>query len=385
MDAQLPRIVHIIPTLDRAGAEKQLVILAKGLHARGYPVHVVVLTRDGPLHEELDRAGVPTTIIGKKWKIDPGAYRRLCRTLREVKPDIVQTWIFAANAYGRLAARRCGVPVVIGGERCIDLWKGWPQWAIDRFLAKRSDKIVANSTGVKAYCAAHGIPAEKITVIPNGIEPITLPQVSREAILLELDLPDDAQLVGVVGRLWPQKRVKDAIWAVDLLIRVCPRVHLLVLGDGPLYDNLVRFRDNLGLEDRVHFLGHRNDALRIMRRLDVLWSTSGYEGLSNTVMEAMALGVPVVATDIPGNRDLVVPGETGYLVPVGEKGRAEFIRHTRNLLNDPDTARRLGENARRRVVEHFSAEAMIDRYCELYRALLEPRTAQSNAVSMAVG
>lgn len=361
-----PRILHIIPTLDRAGAEKQLVLLAGGLRQRGYDVRVAVLTRDGPLRADLEAAGVPVILIGKRWKLDPSAYRRLCAAIREFEPEIVQTWIFAANAYGRYAAWRCGVPRIIGGERCVDRWKGLLEWSIDRYLARRSERIVANSEGVKAYCAAHGIPEDKLVVIPNGIEPPRPALVSRQALLLELDLPDDAKLVGMVGRLWPQKRVRDAVWAMDLLLRVRDDAHLLIVGDGPLRDALRRFRDQLGRQDRIHLLGHRDDALRLMRQFDVLWSTSGYEGQSNVILEAMALGVPVVATDIPGTRDLVVPGETGYLVGIGDRGRADLVRHTRNLLNDPQLARRLGANAARRVREHFSAETMIERYCRLY-------------------
>ena len=146
-------------------------------------------------------------------------------------------------------------------------------------------------------------------------------------------------------------------------------VHLLVIGDGPHRDRLRRFRDQARIRDKVHFLGHRGDVPRLMPHLDVLWSTSGYEGQSNAVLEAMAAGVPVVATDIPGTRDLVLPESTGYLVPVGD--RAGFARCTDVLLDDAELARRLGQAGRRRVQREFSVETMIRRHADLYRELLD--------------
>jgi len=122
------------------------------------------------------------------------------------------------------------------------------------------------------------------------------------------------------------------------------------------------------IRDKVHFLGHRSDVPRLMPHFDVLLSTSGCEGISNAILEAMAAGVPVVATDIPGTRDLLVHQTTGYLVPVGD--RAAVARYTNKLLDDAALARRLGAAGRRRALAEFSADKMIERYVELYRELL---------------
>jgi glycosyltransferase involved in cell wall biosynthesis len=180
--------------------------------------------------------------------------------------------------------------------------------------------------------------------------------------------------VGVVGRLWPQKRIKDAIWAADLLKTLRDDVHLLIVGDGPDRDRLRRYRDQLGVGDKVHFLGHREDVPRLMPHFDLFWSTSAYEGQSNAILEAMAAAVPVVATDIPGTRDLVVHEKTGFLVSTREldvgRRRAAFARHTNILLNDPPRARRLGEAGRQRVLSEFTVEKMVGLYADLYRRLL---------------
>ena len=193
-------------------------------------------------------------------------------------------------------------------------------------------------------------------MIPNGVPPAPAVQTPRRQVLAELGLPQDARLVGLVGRLWPQKRVKDAIWAADLLKVIRSDVHLLVIGDGPHRARLEKFRDQVEIRDKVLFLGHREDVPRLLPHFDVLWSASAFEGQSNTIMEAMAAGVPVVATDIPGTRDLVVHGTTGYLVPTeGRPATAAAVntsvarglaKYTNILLDSPALAQRLGQAAR---------------------------------------
>lgn len=362
------RLLHVIPTLVRGGAEKQLVLLARGLPRGEFDVHVAVLTHTGPLEKPLREAGIPVEIIGKRWKFDPLCYWRLRRHIQALQPDIVHTWLFAANAYGRQAAFSAGVKHVVAGERCVDPWKSAWQFAIDRRLARRTARIVTNSSGVKEFYVAHGLPADRFVVIPNGIECSgDVPQISREELLGELGLPRDARLIGAVGRLWSQKRIKDLIWAADLLKSTRDDSHLLIIGDGPQRWRLERYTEQSAVTDRVHFLGERDDVPRLLPHFDCLWLGSEYEGQSNAIMEAMAAGVPVIATDIAGNRDLVVDGETGFLVPVGD--RFEFTRRTHWLLEDEALRRRLGDCGRARIKEHFRVEQMIDSHAVLYREL----------------
>jgi glycosyltransferase involved in cell wall biosynthesis len=363
------RILQIIPTLDRSGAEKQLTLLATGLPAHEFEVHVCALTRGGPLADDLQKHGVPLTVIGKQWKLDPAAFWRLKRHVRSLRPDLVQTWLFAANSYGRAAALSAGVRRIVASERCADPWKTWHELAIDRWLARRTDRIIVNSPGVRDFYLRHGLPEEKFSIVPNAILPAVATGISRGQLLSELGLREGTRIVGAVGRLWPQKRIKDLIWATDLLQVIRDDVHLLVIGDGPQRARLERFARQCRVDERVHFLGHRGDVPRMLPHFDALWLASDYEGLPNVIMEAMAAAVPVVATDIPGNRDLVVPGETGFLVRVGD--RAGFARFTNKLLDDAGLAQRLGEAGRQRMLDEFSLERMISRYAELYREVLE--------------
>jgi len=362
------RILHIIPTLDRSGAEKQLTLLACGLPRDEFDVHVCALTRGGPLLADLERAGVPATVIGKRWRLDPWAFWRLRRHVTRLRPEVVHTWLFAANAYGRAAALACGVPRLVAAERCVDPWKGDFELAIDRWLARRTDWLVANSPAVRDFYVGQGLPAERFAVIPNAVPAAAPSTITRRELLDQLGLPDGVRLIGLLGRFWRQKRIKDAIWVADLLKVVRSDTHLLVLGDGPQRLRLLRFRDQVRIRDRVHFLGRRDDALNLLPHFDVLLSTSAYEGQSNAILEAMAAGVPVVASDIPGTRDLVVHGETGYLAPVG--ARAEFAKYIHRLLDDPALAARLAAAGRRRAEQEFGVEKMIAGYATLYRGLL---------------
>jgi glycosyltransferase involved in cell wall biosynthesis len=346
-----------------------LSLLATGLPRDQFEVHVAVLTHSGPLEDMLREAGVPVQVIGKRWKLDPLCYFRLGRHIRAMQPDIVHTWLFAANSYGRQAAFQAGVKHVVAGERCVDPWKSGWQLTIDRALARRTERIVTNSSGVQDFYVSQGLPAKKFVIIPNGIPATKIEATTaRAALLEELSLPANARLIGAVGRLWPQKRVKDLIWAADLLKSVRDDTHLLIVGDGPQRSRLERYRDQNQIHDRAHFLGERDDVARLMPHFDVLWLGSEYEGQSNAILEAMAAGVPVIATDIAGNRDLVVNDETGYLVPVGD--RYEFTRRTNWLLDDENLRQRMGAAGRRRIEQDFTVAKMVERHARLYRELV---------------
>jgi glycosyltransferase involved in cell wall biosynthesis len=167
----------------------------------------------------------------------------------------------------------------------------------------------------------------------------------------------------------PEKRTKDLIWAADLLRVLHDNLRVLVIGDGPLRGQLEEYARLASDLDHIRFLGARSDVGRIMPHLDVLWNASEQVGGSTAILEALAAGVPVVASDTPANREMVVENETGFLIPLGTRaGRAARARHTDCIFTDPALAERLRAAAQRRAAEAFSATRMIDSYAELYQA-----------------
>lgn len=365
------KIALVIPTMDRGGAEKQVVLLAKGLRELGHDVRVFLLTRDGHRSEELRAAGVPVVLIGKRFKMDPTALIRLKKQLVDFEPNIVHTWLFAANSFGRVAAKWAGVPVIIASERCVDPWKtGW-HFLIDRRLQKISQAITTNSSGVQDFYAANGLDPALFVVIPNGVESINSTKtqaIDREEAFRRLEVPSERRLIVAVGRLWPQKRIRDLIWAGELLATARGDTTLVVIGDGPQRDELLRHRDSVSAPLHVRFAGQREDVGELLPHADQFWIASEYEGQSNAVIEAMLAGVPVIASNIPGNRDLVIDKETGWLFDVGDE--ADLVRLSLAAFNDPDGSQCIAEQARQHIVDEFSLDAMIRRHVELYEKLL---------------
>ncbi|HWE38652.1 MAG TPA: glycosyltransferase [Isosphaeraceae bacterium] len=363
------RVLQLIPTLDRSGAEKQMVVLARGLPRERFEVEVAALTRLGPLEADLRAAGLPVTLIGKRLKADPMALARLAAFMKARRFDVLQTWIFAADVYGRLAARRAKVPVVVTNEMAVDLWKGRVQRAIDRRLARRTDRVVGNSNAVVDFYRRLGIPDEKLACIPSGIEDLIPPAADPAEVRRSLGLAPDAQVAIFVGRLAPQKAVDDLVTALDLLQHVRPALRTWIVGDGPLRTRLEEtaraFR--LDLDGRVRFLGQRDDVPALLAAADLLVLPSLYEGLPNVVLEAMQFGKPVVATSAPGTTEVVADGLTGLLVPVHRP--QDLARAIRAVIDDPAFARRLGDAGRARIAAEFRAATMVGRFAELYETL----------------
>ncbi len=363
------RILQIIPSLDRAGAEKQLALLVQGLPRNEFDVHVCALTCGGPLCSELEQANIPVHILGKRWQIDPITAWKLHRLLYHLRPDLVHTWMFTANSYGRALAVFSGAENIVASEQCAGYWTGKYALALDRYLARWTDKIIVNSQGVYDFYATRGIDTAKLELIANGLPEYAPSRLTRRELLSDLSLPPDSKLVAAIGRLCPRKRIRDAIWAAELLKAIRDDVHILIIGDGPQRYQLERFCNNIEILDRVHFLGPRNDVDQILAHLDVLWLASSHEGVPDIIMESMAAGVPVVATDIPGNRELVKHNTTGYLFPVGD--RAALASWTNHLLDNPEQSQDMGKAGSAALKNKYPVETLVQRYATVYRQLLQ--------------
>ena len=364
------RILHIIDSLGYTGAATQLLVLAKALSNQKYDVHVCALARNAPRAKDFADLGIPPTIIPRRWAIDPFADWQLVRYVRRLQPDVVHTWNTVPGMLGPIAARR---PFVAGHyhiERC----KLPAEWAIERRFAGRASRYISNSDAVRRWLLQHEIAVDKSVVIPTGIEPTRPSDLSRDELLRQLNLPPDALLIGIIGQLVPENRIKDLIWAADLLRVLHNNLRLLVIGDGPLRAQLEEYARLASDLEHIHFLGAGSDVWRITPHLSVLWNASENTGQSASILEAMAAGVPVVASDTQSNRELIVDDECGFLIPLGTRaGRADRARVTDRILNNKEMAARLGQASRTRVARYFDVEQVVRQYVNLYSAEIARR------------
>ncbi len=361
------RIAYVIPTLDQSGAERQLTLLATSLPRETYAVRVIALQRGGPYLKSLTDAGIDVRVLGKRFRLDPLTLYQLRQELRSFQPDIVQSFLFAANSYVRLPGVTPSTAKIVVSERCVDSWKSGWQLSLDRRQIPRTHAMTANSNSVADFYAGVGVPRELITVIPNAL-PMTEPRYSRQQAREILGLANEHRVVGFVGRLAPQKRLHDVIWAFHWLHQLVNNAQLVLIGSGPERDALSELAASFGCRELVVFAGHREDASALMAAFDVFVLGSDFEGMSNSLMEAMSLGLPCIASDIPPNRELITDGETGLLFPVGKS--SDLTKLSAKVLSDAALADRLGQNARDRIATQHKVEQMVEAHDAMYRSLL---------------
>ncbi len=367
LSSPLIRIAYVIPTLDQSGAERQLTLLATSLPRETFAVRVIALQRGGPYLKTLTDAGIDVSVLGKRFRFDPLTWYHLRQELRTFQPDIVQSFLFAANSYVRLPGVTPSTTKIIVSERCVDSWKSGWQLNLDRRQIRRTHAMTANSNSVADFYASVGVPRELMTVIPNAL-PMTQPRYSRQEARNILGLANEHRVVGFVGRLAPQKRLHDVIWGFQLLHQLVDNARMVLIGSGPVRDTLADLATSLGCRDRVVFAGHREDAFALMAAFDAFILGSDFEGMSNSLMEAMSLGLPCVASDIPPNRELITDGDTGLLFPVGNS--PVLARLSASVLSDAALADRLGQAARHRIATQHQVEQMVAAHEAMYRRLL---------------
>jgi glycosyltransferase involved in cell wall biosynthesis len=365
----LKRILCLSSTLGVGGRERQLALLLPELQKRGFEPIVATLRHRGRHFEALSRQGVATRFIGMRSRGDVRGIARAYR-LWHLRPDVVFTSSVDAQVIGQLIAARAQVPHVTVEHGGTGLPRALHRRLLVRLVAPRIDRVVAVSSSQLAELARLGFRSARITVIPNGIPAPTAAR-PRTEVRAELDVADDDVLALLVATLRPEKRAGDFVEAVGRAHAREPRLQGLVVGGGP---ELERVRSlAAGPAGVVRVLGERSDVADLIAAADVVCLTSAFEGLPISVLEAMALSRPLVATRVGGIPDAVEDGRSGRLVPPGDTDA--FAEALVALARAPALRRAMGETALAAYRKHFTLEAMADRYADLLAALSDTRTA----------
>lgn len=373
------RVMYVVDHLEIGGAQQHLVQLLRCLDRGRFTPMVCALKMRGELRGAVEALGVPVFDGGLgRTLMGAGGARvlwRLARLLRRERVDVTHSYLFHPNVLAPIASRLAGVDAVLASKRSLDRYpRRLPRYAC-RLGNALAGRIMVNAEAIARFAAAEeGCPLDKTVVIPNGVREEALQAPADAAAKRrELGLPPEAPVVGAVSRLAWKKGIAHLVEAAPRLLEAVPEARVVIAGDGALRGELEAQAAALGVGERVIFLGARPDSIELMAAFDVFVLPSVIEGMSNALLEAMAVGRPVVATDVGGNPEVVVDGETGFLVSPGDP--RHLASSVIKLLQAPELAAEMGAAGRRRVVARYRVDVMTRRIEDLYDALLGRKAA----------
>ncbi len=379
------RVVRIVSRLNVGGPAKQALLLSKGLEAEGFETLLVAGTpgpEEGDLGEEARAKGIRLEVLPSMRRElrplrDLRSLASLVSILRRERPVIVHTHTAKAGALGRAAAALCRVPVRVHTfhgttfHGYFGLLSGWANLTAERFLARASTRLLAVSERVFDDLVDRRVArSERIVLLRGGVDldpflAVEAPPSAHSPLRAEIGLDGKTPLLACVGRLARIKRIDVLLRALSLLPA---EVHLALVGDGPDREALVRLASDLGLSARLHWCGWRRDLAGIYAAADLVVLSSDSEGLPLSLVEAMACGRAVVATEVGGVSELLVHERTGLLVP--PRDPESLARAIASLLGRPAVRAEMGARGRARVRERYAASALLRETAALYRALL---------------
>ena len=377
------RIVFVIPSLARGGAERQLQELVRGLDRSRFEPMLVLFENDRQAcHYEIENSVERTLTLNLPARGNFRLHRapamlaaatRLARLLRELRPDVLHTFLPAAAMVGGIAARLTNVPVFIVGRRSMTgLYRRKSRllsW-LDRMPLKFASALVGNCEAIAAEAVAidHLDPGRVFTIY-NGVDVSVFHEGTEPLLRQQLGFCPDDVVFGAIANFDAGKRHIDFVRAAQKLREPWPRAKFLMVGAdrGELASLLSEIREH-GLEDRFVIRPATREPERFQRAIDVYVSASETEGMSNSILEAMASGKPVIGTAVGGNPELIKNGSTGYLVP--RSAPEAIATYAGILMNEPALRVRMGANARRTVEQRFSVAAMVIASERLYTKLL---------------
>lgn len=370
------KIVYVIDKLTRAGSQRHLVQLLKHMDQDVFKIKVICIEQGGPLTEELEALNIPYDIIGvKNWNSLDGlkGFWRLYRSIKTFSPQLVHSYLFTANVFSPLAAKLARVRRVITSRRDLGDWKTDRQLKMNRFGNKFTDLIMINSDAVAEGAAQlEGVSKERMHKIYNGIDQPSKVTTNRAELLKKYKLPGDRNFIGTVCNIRSEKDPMTILKAFARISKKHNNVDLVYAGrvkDEALFEELKKYLAQEKLSERVHFLGSVENVPEVLSLLELFIFGSQSEGFSNSMLEAMAAGLAIVATRIGGNKEQVVEGKTGHLFAKGsdEQCAAAVLR----LLESPETLTRMGRTAYARRLEIFNVEQMVQNMIDMYRKQLK--------------
>lgn len=370
------RLLFVITGLSYGGAETKVVRCAKRLRARGWEVRMVTLLPPKAYVEELVSRGIPVVSLGIQNKApNPRFLFRFVRLVREWKPDIVHSHMVHANLFARLARPLAWTPVLICTAHSIDERGRKGSGRLRELLYRLTDPLCDITTqvsqaGLERYVRIRAVPRHKIRYIPNAVDT----EVFRPNSEARKRLRDEWRLNGAfvwlaVGRFDPPKDYPNMLRAFALVVSERPEAHLFIAGDGPLRQAMEALTKDLGIDKKVRFLGIRQDIPDLMNAADAYVMSSAWEGMPMVLLEAHAVGLPIVATDVGGNREVVQDGVTGFLVsPQDSDALAQAMLRLMSLPREE--RQRMAQASRERIETNFALDRVVDQWEVLYKELL---------------
>ncbi|MFG0335426.1 MAG: glycosyltransferase [Maioricimonas sp. JB049] len=365
------RVAYMVRTFNTGGLERCIARLANHLDRERFEPMVICLRKSGSAADWIERDDVPILELNQRDGNDPLALRRLARLLREQRVDVVHSHNWGTLVETAIARRWAGVPVHVHTEHGQGLHadqKGLKKklrTAVERWAFNRASQIVICAESVRTPIhQRNGFPADRMLFVPNGVEdPAEVPVTAAPAQLRQqLGIPADAIVVGSLGRLAEVKDFATAIESIAVLRGRGNNVHLVLVGDGPEEQNLRSLSEQLGIAAYVHFPGRQSQVADWLRMFDVYVNSSRSEAMSMGILEAMAAGRPIVATDVGDNR-LLVDGAA----PCGEIARFASAEGLAAALTDAcPQIKTLSDNARRRYASEYSIGLMVQRHADIY-------------------
>jgi glycosyltransferase involved in cell wall biosynthesis len=372
-------VLQLISSFHQGGSERQAVQLTRLLkESNQYDVYLACTDKSGALLDEAEQIGLAdipeyrlTSFYDRNALVQ---VRRFALHLQKRRIDVIQTHDFYSNIFGMAAARLAGVRVRIAARRETTGWRTRAQKIVERQAYRFAHTIVANSQAVRQQLIAEGVADRKIVTVHNGIDLDRFavpPNFNRKAARASFGLPVEPQLrfVTIVANL--RHVVKDHPTFLRAARRVCaalPAARFVIAGEGELTDAMRELAAQLGIADRVFFIGRAERVAELLAASDVCVLSSTAEGFSNSILEYMAAARPVVVTDVGGAREAVIEGKTGYIVPAGAD--QEMAARIVALLENSGQAQAMGERGRNVVEQTFSCAAQLAATQALYERLL---------------